>query len=129
MSDELKHNLKTELTISDFRTTQEVVGEVYDYTAGCPGCNAALSNKPHRANRKTRCVRKRIEKQMHEDPEDQIGTTKRMTSHHQKKEIQRRFKKVNNLNTQSSDVGKQGTDAGHAIKEHEQAKGELLVRT
>ena len=58
----------------DFRITKRVL-ERYDYTAGCPGCNAALSNKPRREHNKE--CRELIEAQMHEDPEDLVRIIER----------------------------------------------------
>ena len=42
----------------------------YDYTAGLPGYDAALSNKPRREHNKE--CREKIEAQMHDDPEDLV---------------------------------------------------------
>ena len=58
----------------DFRIKKRVL-ERYDYTAGCPGFNAALSNKPRREHNKE--CRERIEAQMHEDPEDLVRIIER----------------------------------------------------
>ena len=59
----------SELLRRDFRITKRML-ERYDYTAGCPGYNAALSNKPRMEHNKE--CRERIEAQMHEDPEDLV---------------------------------------------------------
>ena len=58
----------------DFQITKRVL-ERYDNTVGCPGCNAALSNKPRREHNKE--CRERIEAQMHEDPEDLVRIIER----------------------------------------------------
>ena len=64
----------SELVRRDFRITKRVL-ERYDYTVGCPGCNAALSNPPRREHNKE--CRERIEAQMHEDPEDLVRIIER----------------------------------------------------
>ena len=50
----------------DIGITKRVL-ERYDYTAGCPGCNAALSNKPRREHNK----------ECREDPEDLLRIIER----------------------------------------------------
>ena len=66
MTEETQPSLSDEPVPRSFRITQELLGR-FDYTKGCPKCEAVRRGDEHRIVHHSRECRKRLEKEMTED--------------------------------------------------------------